>query len=330
VRGLRRLIGAAVGVALLAAGCGSSGSATATLPAVATASAMPSTTTPATQTTAMPTQTPIVNTEPTATPTAATATPTASPAPVQSGLYLRFWSVAPIGPENSFGSAPQVISGGRLLTVTYPPVVDPYPLYHQPASRTITAAGLARIEAEARSDGLLGSATTFVCPHGAGDPMMAGTATDHLVLIVGGAKHEMTSACPYQEPAPGAGKPAASTWAAFQRFKKLLADPSSWLGSDVGPAIAYDPDSLAVLAEATDSSGERPSVADWPLAPFASFGVDFAGGRCAVVSGSDAATLLPVVKTAIEATAFVDTDSVYADVVVRAFMPGEPNPCVAP
>jgi hypothetical protein len=326
VRGRRALAEAAVAVALIVSGCGSSGPVTQTGRGSVAPSAAPSATVVASEMVTA-TTTPTVSEEPTPT---APATPTASPtAASPNAFYLRFWSVAPVGPENTFGSAPRVVSDGKLLTVAYPPVGDPYPLYFSPTSRSISPAGLAKIAAEAQSDGLLGKVTTFVCPHGADDPMMAGTATDHLVLVVAGAKHEMTSSCPYLEPTPGTGKPAAGTWAAFQRFKSLLADPSGWLGSDAGPATTYDPDKLAVLAFISDSSGERPSVAEWPLASFASFGVAFAGGRCAVVAGSDAAALLPVVKTAIAATAFVDGSSTYADVIVRAFMPGEPDPCVA-
>lgn len=262
------------------------------------------------------------------TPSPPPATPTPPPAtPTPPGaFYLRYWSVAPLGPENTFENAPVVISGGKLLSVVSRLVLDSDPLLVPPLARTITAAGLATIVAEAQSDGLLGTKTSFECPHAADAPMMAGTATEHLVLTVSGVTHSLTASCPYQEPALGSGKPAAGTWAAFRHFKNLLADPAAWLKTAVGTATAYAPDKLAVLVEAS-GSGEVPLVADWPLASFATFGVELGGGRCAVVSGADAATLLPVVRAATSATVFRDADGTVADVIVRAFLPGEPDPC---
>jgi hypothetical protein len=226
-----------------------------------------------------------------------------------------------------------VIHDGQLLSARYPVGPTPYPLYAQPTSRTITQAGLATIVAEARGDGLLGTVTSFVCPHGANDPMMAGTGTDYLVLTVGGVTHQLTASCPYQQPTPGPGAPAPATWAAFEHFKKLLSDPASWLGAQASPETAYKAAQLAVLAVLTDVSAGTPEpakVAHWPLAtPFASFGIAFFGYRCGVVSGPDAATLLPVVKGASETTVFRDARGVFGDVIVRAFMPGEPDPCQA-
>jgi hypothetical protein len=308
------LCGAALAVTLFASGCGGA-AATQTATATVTATASESATA-------------------TATP-APTPSPTASPSSAVSGFYLRSWSVAPIGPENTFGSAPLVISDGRLLTVKYPPFTDPYPLYVGPVRRTISAAGLATIMTEAQNDGLLGTETSFVCPHGEDDGMVAGTSTQHLVLVVGGVSREVTASCPYLEPTPAPGTPAPATWAAFRRFVKLLSDPSGWLGAEIGPAAAYDPDKLAVLAvpadAGPDASAETPNPVDvmaWPLtAPFTMLGVAAFGDRCAVVEGADAATLLPVVKVAHATTVFRDRTGAFASVIVRAFMPGEPSPC---
>jgi len=202
-----------------------------------------------------------------------------------------------------------------------------------PTSRTISQVGLATIVAEAQGDGLLGPVTSFVCPHGASDPMMAGTGTDHLVLIVGGVTHESTASCPYEQPTTGPGARAPATWAAFEHFKTLLSDPASWLGTEVGSEAAYDASQLAILAGIWDVSAGTPdpaNVVPWPLAmPFASFGIASFGDRCAVVSGSDAATLLAVVKVASETTVFRDASGAFAALIVRAFMPGEPDPCYA-
>ena len=329
MRGRRGRLGAAMAVlaaaALLVSACGG---ATATPTTTEAPSAVPSPT-------AMPTIEPsssVNATEsetaaPSATETLTPVSPTATPSPTPAGaFYLQYWSVAPLGPENTFGNAPVVISGGKLMSVVSRQVLDSDPLLVPATARTITAAGLATIVAEAQSDGLLGTKTSFECPHAADAPMMAGTATEHLVLTVSGATHSLTASCPYQEPPLGSGKPAAGTWAAFRHFKNLLADPAGWLKTAAGTAVAYDPDRLAVLVEAS-GSGEVPLVADWPLAKFATFGVELGGGRCAVVSGWDAATLLPVVRAATDATVFRDADGTVADIIVRAFMPGEPDPC---
>ena len=109
--------------------------------------------------------------------------------------------------------------------------------------------------------------------------------------------------------------------------------PRAGFGAQVGPETPYKATQLAVLAVLTDVSAGTPepaNVAQWPLAtPFASFGIAFFGYRCGVVSGSDAATLLPVVKGASETTVFRDARGVFGDVIVRVFMPGEPDPCQA-
>ena len=333
MRGHRRLVGAAVAVTLMVGGCGT-GTATPTggIKASTTPAQTPAST-PASTAGATESATAGATSADVSTP-APTAVPAGTPLPTLpvNGFYLRAWSIAPIGMEDTFGVAPKVISDGKLLTVTFPPFSDTYPLYVQPASRTISAAGLTTIVAEAQSDGLLGKSAAFVCPHSADAGMVAGSGTDHLVLIVGGVSHEMTSSCPYAAPAPATGKPTPATWAAFERFKKLLADPSAWLGSAVGPSTAYNPDRLAVLANVYDpvaASITPVGVTHWPLsAPLAAFGVDLFGARCGVVSGKDATTLLPVVKAAPAASTFRDDSGTYADLVVRAFMPGEPNPCV--
>lgn len=322
MRGHRAWVAAAFAATLFASGCSEpTVTPTASPAATATASA-----TAAPTPTAGPSATAVASPTPTAGGTA-----TASPSSAVGGFYLRSWFVAPIGPESSFGNVPLVISGGQLLSVKYPPVADSYPLYAPPMRRTISQAGLTAIVAEAQHDGLLGSATSFVCPHGANDPMMAGTGADYLVLIVGGVTHEITASCPYEQPTPGPGSPAPATWAAFQHFKNLLSDPASWLGAEVGPETPYNPAQLAVLAVISDVSAETPNPADvvrWPLAmPFASFGIASFGDRCAVVAGSDAATLLPVVKAADATTEFRDGTGAFAELIVRVFMPGEPDPC---
>jgi hypothetical protein len=69
-------------------------------------------------------------------------------------------------------------------------------------------------------------------------------------------------------------------------------------------------------------------VVKWPVAtPFASFGVAYAGGRCAVMMGADATALVTAVKPVYVTAVFRDGGGNFAQLVVRAFMPGEPDPC---
>jgi hypothetical protein len=261
--------------------------------------------------------------------------PTASPSPTAAPitLYLRSWTEnGSIGPVNSFGAVPIVISDGQLMTVRYTATGSPVPLYTAPERRSVSQAGLSTIMVEAGADGLLGTDTTFDCPPDEnGGDIIGGPGPRFLVLTVNGVTRELRAGCSTVEPTPALGTPQPATWAAFQRFRSLLADPASWLGSEIGPAVTYDPDKLAVLAVALDSTAPSPGPADvvrWPLATaFASFGVAFNGYRCAVVSGPDATALLAAVRPANTSTAFRDARGALAQLVVRAFMPGEPDPC---
>jgi hypothetical protein len=265
-------------------------------------------------------------------PAASTPTTTAAPSssPSPSTFYLRWWTTAPLGPEDLFATAPLVISDGALLSVVYPEEGSIYPLFIQPTSQTITDAGLAKIEAEARDDGLLGPVTEFECDHAPGAQPLEGAATSHVVMIVDGETHELTASCDYAQPTPAPGTPVPATWAAFERFESYLGDPESWLGADLGPATTYDPDSLAVLAIPLPDDVDVPdNLVTWPLGDFATFGSVFQGGetRCAMVSGADEATLLAVIKPLPLEAVFVDGDNDVRLLVVRALMPGEPDVC---
>jgi hypothetical protein len=286
-----------------------------------------------------PTPSPAQPTPPaTATMTAA-PTPTTTPSPPPSpstaaiSLYLRSWTIHPsIGPVNNFANAPRVISGRELLAVTYRATDDRVPLYTAPERRSLSEAALTTIVAEARNDGLLGTNDTFVCPPDEnGGESVGGSGSDFLVLIVDRVASELTAACSSPRPSLAPGIPEPATWAAFQRFRTLLSDPSSWLGAEVGPPVAYDPDQLAVVVRPSDASAPKPNPADvvaWPLAGrFRSFGVSFAGERCAVVSGADAAALLTTVSSADADTAVRDGGGTFAQLIVRPLMPGEPDPC---
>jgi hypothetical protein len=286
--------------------------------------------------TASPSPTAAPTASPSATPLGPSPTPTLTPSPspsaVSISLYLRAWTThASIGPINAFGNVPLVISDGQLLSVPLG-MGDAVPLYTAPERRSLSAAALATIVAEARTDGLLGPVTSFACPPDpSGGEVIGGPGPDYLELSVDGVTHELIATCATVQPSVAPGTPEPGTWAAFKHFRALLSDPSGWLGTEIGPAVAYDPDQLAVLVIPVEAGAPTPApnqVVAWPLAAsFATFGVPFSGAHCAVVSGGDIATLLGAARTASLDTVFRDGRGVLAQLTVRPFMPGEPDPC---
>lgn len=263
------------------------------------------------------------------TPTSA-ITPSPSPTAAPISLYLRAWAQhASIGPINSFGNVPRVISDGQLLAVPLATGAA-VPLFSAPERRSLSPAALETIVAEARNDGLLGTVTTFPCPPSGGE-VIGGPGPDFLVIGLDGVIYQLSATCATARPSLAPGTPEPATWAAFQHFKALLADPSGWLGAEIGPAVIYDPDRLAVLVMPVEAGAPTPpanQLVSWPLAgPFTTFGAPFAGARCAVVSDADVAPLLAAVKPVGADTVFRDGTGALATLIVRPFMPGEPNPC---
>jgi hypothetical protein len=262
------------------------------------------------------------------------ATPSAgaTPTPGSSAgvFYLRAWQTQALAPENTFTWLPiATISNGQFIDGQVAVImIYSGPLWAGPSVRTISQAGIDTIVAEARRQGLLGVGPE----HDFIDEAVEGGAVGHLELIVDGVRYELS------------GDPAAlmrcrcipepGTNGAFAVFWQRLTDVPGWLGQEVGESSAYDPDRLAVLAQmpVEDGSGITPNEVDWPLTtPLASFGTAFGstGERCAVVSGTDLAKLLPVVKEANQLTRFVDSSGARRTLLVRALLPGEPNPCPA-
>ena len=268
---------------------------------------------------------------PTPTPSPTTA-PTPSPTPVPTdaaNFYLRWWTTSSLDPLEAFSTAPMVISAGKLMTITWPDEADTYPLYVSPMSQTVSEAGIATIEEEARNDGLLGTTTHFTCQHDPKAQPITGSSVSHLVLNIDNQDYEMSADCAYEQPSPNA-HPQPGTWAAYEKFENLISDPKAWLGGALGPKVAYVPDGLAVYAYPLSDSEDVPDDSvDWPLQPFASFGSDYAGdgSRCGMVNGDDARSLLAVVKPLTQDAIFVDQNGSPRHVMVRALLPGEPDLC---
>lgn len=250
------------------------------------------------------------------------ATATASPS--ASGFYLKATQTQALAPQNTFGWLPSVTvaSGQYIDGMIATPTIYPGPIYEGLSERSITAAGIDQIVAEARKDGLLGAKTDF-----SGQPA-PGSVLTHVELQIDGVTRELIGPLP-----SGVASESASpgTTAAYDLFWSRITGLDSWLGADLGQSKPYVPTSVAVLlTPPADASGPvTPSEKSWPLAStFADFGTAYGGDyRCATVTGTDLATLLPVVQASNQLTRFVDSTGAKKSLQVRVLVPGDAGPC---
>ncbi len=256
-----------------------------------------------------------------------TASPTSQPSQGQvTQFYLRAWQTQALAPQYTFAWLPQVtIADGKYIDGQVAvPAIFPGPLWIGPSVRTITPTGIAAILAEARTQGLLGDTSDF------SDQQLAGGVTAHVEMIVEGKTYELTGNPDALErcmctPVPG-------TDAAFAAFWQKLSGLNAWMPDQLGDSQSYAPTRLAVMAAApsADTSGITPTEVAWPLTtPFATFGTAMGNeaNRCAVVEGTDLATLLPVVQNSNQLTRFKDSAGTVDSLQVRVLVPGEPSPC---
>jgi hypothetical protein len=256
---------------------------------------------------------------PSPSPTAPSGSPSAE------GFYLRAWQTQALAPQYTFTRLPQAtISDGQYIDgMVAVPAIYPGPMWVGPTVQTISAKGIDAIAAEARTQGLLGSTSDFT-----GAPV-AGAMMGHIQLVVDGKRYDLTGS---PDAITTAQTPAPGSVAAFVQFWQDITGLAMWLPDDLGQSASYEPQSMAVLAlPPTDATGGiTPNEVAWPLAtPFSGFGTALGNDsyRCAVVTGADLATLEPVVKQSNQLTRFVDSAMVKDSLLVRAMVPGEPNPC---
>jgi hypothetical protein len=242
------------------------------------------------------------------------------------GFYIRAWQTQALAPQYTFGwLATVTISDGQFIDGNIAtPAIYPGPIYVGLQSRPISDAGIAAIVAEARKDGLLSDKTDFATN------ALPGSITTHIELRIYGVTRELTGPLPTglvpDSSAPG-------TPAAYQLFWNQVTSVNSWLAADLGQGKSFTPTSLAVLVtpptEAT--AGIAANEKSWPLtSTFATFGKLYGGSvyRCATVTGADAAALLAVVVESNQLTHFTDSAGAKASLLVRAMLPGEPDPCL--
>jgi hypothetical protein len=241
-----------------------------------------------------------------------------------SGFYLRAWQSQALAPQETFGWLPvaTVVGGAYIDGRVAITMIYPGPLYIDPSARSIDAAGVAAIAAEAKAGGLLGDKTDFSADSAPGSILA------HIQITVDGVTHDLTGPLPADASTTG----TPGTVSAFTAFWNRIGSIDTWLAADLGQSGPYSPASIAVLvAPPTDAGAGITAVETaWPLASsFATFGQPFGGSvyRCATLTGPDLAKLLPVVQSSNALTRFVDSAGAKMSLQVRVLVPGEPGPC---
>ena len=255
--------------------------------------------------------------------------PTPSPTPSAGPLYLRAWLTQALPPPSLFGWGPMMtVSEG--VTIDYNvavPAIFPGPLVILPNARGVSPAGEQTLIDQARELGLLSGATDFT-----GGGVAPGGQTGHLLMIVGGERHELigdparTVRCEGLRCVADPGTPEA-----FAVFWRLLSDVS-WLESQLGPSRPYTPQRLAILVGPVQPQNDfQPNRLAWPIeTSLADFGQPIAGDgdlRCGVVAGDALPALLNALAQANQLSIFVDAAGNERSLTARAMVPAEPSPC---
>ncbi|HZK49877.1 MAG TPA: hypothetical protein VFD74_09815, partial [Thermoleophilia bacterium] len=110
-------------------------------------------------------------------------------------------------------------------------------------------------------------------------------------------------------------------------FEMKLGDLHGWMGEAVGPEAAFEWTAFSVLIQpgspnGSDPSGIEPTVVEWPLADLAALGEVHPQGRRAVITGSDLATLMPLVRAANQLTVW-KSGGAYYHLLLRPLLPDE-------
>jgi hypothetical protein len=260
------------------------------------------------------------------------ASPGASPSS-PAGFSLRAWVSQAIEPVAGFamGGSWLAISDGRLIVSGPTAAIFPSPILPNFQQRSIGPNGIGAIVAAADAAGLLGDRTDFT------GGSMPGAQTGHLRFVVDGIEREVVGnvnsqiVCITTPCAAAPGTPEA-----FGGFWSLLSNLESWVPGELGTQTPYDPERLAILLTQPTIDPTLPGAsAAWPLGgPMSKFGVVFSSPqglppvRCGVVEGEDLAAALVAFRNGNGLTRWTDTEGDERGVVVRALVPGDPDPCL--
>lgn len=247
------------------------------------------------------------------------------------GFYLRAWYTQALPPGATFSWMPllTIVDGTLIDGNVAVPAIFPGPLMITPVARWISDAGIAAIIDEARRQGLLGDVTDFT-----GGALMPGGQLAQLELVIDGQRRVLTGD-PERIVRCGGARCIADpgTPEAFAAFWQQLVNAQSWLGSELGATVQYQPVRVALLLTAPQANDPQlsPAPVAWPFdTPLTEAGVSFPGAegdRCVTLSGDALAAVLPTLQTGTQLTTFVDQAGNLAAPVVRVLVPGEESPC---
>jgi len=261
--------------------------------------------------------------------------PSGSPGPTpEPTVVLRATETQAILPIYRFGWLPILVvtADGRAIQPGPVAEISPGPLVPPVEVRPVTAAGVARIVADARAAGLLSGETDF-----SGGPAMMGGTQARLQLSVDGVSYDLVgdpSKLVRCDPGTRCLNPSPGTPEAFAAFWARLTALDAWLGADVGTAAAYAPDAFSILigpgpADPTPGVG----VVVWPLdSRFAFFGdpvLTDTSLRCGTVTGQEAQILAPSLYRVKANQAWIESPvmSMSYGLTVRPVLPGDGDPC---
>ncbi len=244
------------------------------------------------------------------------ASPSPTPEPSGSAIpdpNLAIVRIADVGgfvpPQMTLNRYPVAVlyADGRLITQGAQPDIYPGAALPSLIETRLTAAGVAQVLEWARQAGLVGPAQTL------GTPVPDVGETDFTIVYPDG--QHMTTLYPIM----GSQSPDPAIQALLDFESKFMDIHSSLPATDVGPDGPYQWDRLRVMSypQALGASPD-PSlvqVEDWPLASLATLGEPMTVGndyRCAAISGSDLATLRPMLEQSNQLTLWRSDGQTYA------------------
>lgn len=249
-----------------------------------------------------------------------TPEPTAVAIPHPTGasdLILRYEEVGGfVGPGVLLGRYPiiSVYGDGTVITQGAVPAIFPGPAMPSLIATKLTEAGIQRLLSAAAGAGLLGPDAQYDATG------VADATTAQFTVVAGGGRH-LVSAYALGIASPGNEGPFAAVRARLQAFTVVLGDLRTRFAADIaGPDAPFAYTSLrALVRDGAPQSGD-PAISRvplaWPLAtPLATFGTPGTGAatgwRCGVVTGTDLATLKPLLAQATSITGWSSSGAVY-------------------
>jgi hypothetical protein len=216
---------------------------------------------------------------------------------------------------------------GRAIAEGAVPAIFPGPLMPAVLETRISEEGMRRLLEAARSAGLRGARRQLDFPN-----IMDATTTTFTVVTTEG-RHETAVYALHEASGMDGQIPAndRAARAALQTFASQVADLRGVLADEiVTDERPYEPTAMRVYARKAGPGGGEPGLplvnVPWPLGDLATFGEPTPGMggdmRCAVVDGSDLATVLPLFRDGTQLTRWISEGVAY-EVLPRPLLPDE-------